>query len=194
MENNNNGSPEAAVSPEAASSDVSVQKLAKQLEEGAATPDGIPEPTRLECAWYLKNRGRSTAEAAGAVGLHEKKVQRYFHDKKLELRVQFGPEFQAEMISDFINGSKARTQQLLRLADTPDISISEQIKIIFLQHQVAKDTIEYLLRLGYLTRERGQDEADGTFNRAEIMKEIFAEDKRRQELAERGEGSAPSVS
>jgi len=174
--------------------DVSVPKLAKQLEAKSVGPDGIPELTRLECAWYLKSRGRSTSEAAVAVGLHEKKVQRYFHDKKEELRLQFGPEFQADIVSDFVYGWKAHRQRLLKLADTEDMPIHEEIKIIALLHQLDKDSIEILGKLGYLSREFGQEEVSAATQRRQIMQEIFDEDKAKQKLAEQGGGSAPALS
>lgn len=173
---------------------MSVPELARQLEKRTIMPEGIRKAIRLECAWYLKSWGRSNAELGRLLALNVKMIQRYIAKKKKGISLKDDPGFQRELMSDIVYGWRARRQRLLRLSYADDISLAEELKILYLQHQIDKDMVEMLERVGYLSREFGLEDMSYRFDRNAVLDQVIKEEQQEKAAAAKRENEEGNVS
>ena len=185
-----NESTELVVTQEVNPLDLPVPQLARQLEKRAIKPEVIPEPIRLECGWYLKNWGFSNAELGRLLALSEKKIQRYIKKKRKENCLRYNPDFQSELMGDIIYAWRARRQRLLRMSYMENISLAEQLRILYILHQTDKDMVDMLEKTGYISKEDVEEDMSANYSRTAILNRIIADEEREKaRAAKAGEGN-----
>ena len=137
---------------------MSTLELIERLKAKEITVAGLPKEILRRCALFMRSRGHSYSYIAEVMELSDKTIQRYVHEMREQESLKLGANFQKSIAAEFLNSWRAHSQRLLMLSYSPDLSVAEQIKTIFVLHQVEKDGIEVLERLGYLNKLTGEDE------------------------------------
>jgi transposase len=149
----------------------SISELAKQLENKTINPAGQRKGDLKKCADLFKSRGYSNTDIAEILDVDEKTVQRYIKDQREENALAISSNFQKQIIGEVVRDWHKQYYRLLRLSYSEGITANEVMKAIYLAHQVEKDGVELLERLGYLSKSVGIDD---------IKAELAIEEKRKE--------------
>ena len=136
----------------------SIFELAKQLENRSVVPSSLRKGDKKKCADLFKSRGYSNADIAEILDVDEKTVQRYIKDQREENALAISSNFQKQIVGEIVRDWNMQYFRLLRLSYSEGMTSNEVMKAIYLAHQVEKDGIELLERLGYLTKARAIDD------------------------------------
>lgn len=131
----------------------SIFDLVKDLEKKAVKPSSLSREALRKCADVYKGRGYSNTQIAEILEVDEKTVQRYIKQQREENSLTIGKNFQKNIVGEIIRNWKTQYQRLLKLSYSDDLTPNEIMKAIYLAHQVEKDGVALLERLGYLTKE-----------------------------------------
>jgi len=134
----------------------SIFGLTKQLEHRLISPASLRKEDKKKCADLFKSRGYSNTEIAEILEVDEKTVQRYIKDQREENALAITSNFQKQQIEEVIRHWHAQYYRLLKLSYSEGMTTNEVMKAIYLAHQVEKDGVELLERLGYLTKETAE--------------------------------------
>lgn len=132
---------------------MSIFELVKQLEKGAVNPASLSKDALRKCADVYKARGYSNSQIAEILNVDDKTVQRYIKQQREENSLTIGDNFQKNMVGEIIRNWRNQYQRLIKLSYSDDLTPNEIMKAIYFGHQVEKDGVELLERLGYLTKE-----------------------------------------
>ena len=134
----------------------SIFGLTKQLEHRLINPASLRKEDKKKCADLFKSRGYSNIDIAEILEVDEKTVQRYIKDQREENALAITSNFQKQQIEEVIRHWHAQYYRLLKLSYSEGMTTNEVMKAIYLAHQVEKDGVELLERLGYLTKETAE--------------------------------------
>jgi len=153
----------------------SIFELAKQLENKSINPSDARKGDLKKCADLFKSRGYSNADIAEILDVDEKTVQRYIKDQREENALAISSDFQKQMVGEVVRDWHKQYYRLLRLSYSEGMTANEVMKAIYLAHQVEKDGIELLERLGYLSKSVGADDIKGALAREEKEEKVRKE-------------------
>ncbi len=153
----------------------SILELAKQLENKTINPTGQRKGDLKKCADLFKSRGYSNTDIAEILDVDEKTVQRYIKDQREENALAISSNFQKQIVGEIVRDWHKQYYRLLRLSYSEGMTANEVMKAIYLAHQVEKDGIELLERLGYLSKSVGMDDIKGALAREEKEEQVRKE-------------------
>jgi len=137
---------------------MSIFELVKQLEKGIVKPGSINKEILKKCADVYKGRGYSNSQIAEILEVDQKTVQRYIKQQREENNLVITEGFQKKIIGQVVKNWQTQYQRLLKLSYSDNLTPNEIMKAIYLAHQVEKDGVELLERLGYLRKEKISEE------------------------------------
>lgn len=155
----------------------SIFDFAKQLENKTTSPASLSKQILKKCAELFKSRGYSNIDIGQILEVDEKTIQRYIKDQREENALIIGANFQRQLVGEVVRTWRSQYYRLLRLSYSEDLTSNEVMKSIYLAHQVQKDGIELLERLGYLSKATGIDDI-----RKAIEEDRFGKISKQEEL------------
>jgi len=164
-------------------SKMSIFELVKQLEKKMITPESLSKNVLRKCADIYKGRGYSNTQIAEILEVDEKTVQRYIKQQREENSLTIGQDFQKNIVGEIIRNWKTQYQRLLKLSYSDDLVPNEIMKAIYFAHQVEKDGVELLERLGYLRKEKVPEVNSGW--RAIVMVSPYEIDPEKDRLVQK---------
>lgn len=126
-----------------------MSEFVKKLQSGEMSPDTLGKEELQKVAWYLKDRGCSYSDIAETVDRDERTVRRYIRDERDGMcALEIGAKFQRDVIMDYVYGSNAQYQNLLKVLNQDELTPKEKIEIILRMHQILQHKLETLSKLG----------------------------------------------
>jgi len=143
---------EVTVIPGTACLEMTVAEWAKKVEDRVIDPKTLNKKERRQLAVYYKSRGYSVDEIRECLKVSPRTALRYIEKARAENSVNIGRDCQKVILGDFVNGLRSRCQRLLKTSYSDELSPFDKAKVLCMLHQMEKDGIEILEKLGYLSR------------------------------------------
>jgi hypothetical protein len=135
---------------------MSFDELVSSIEQRTVDIGLLDDDALEECVWALSNKGYSGAEIGALIGKDARTVRRYISNYRKRNIIRVDAQFQEKIIGEVYFEYSASFARLLRLSYNEELRPSEQIKAIYLSHQVKKDLVDFLERFGYLSADVGR--------------------------------------
>ncbi|MDD5691631.1 MAG: hypothetical protein PHP10_00435 [Candidatus Omnitrophica bacterium] len=140
------------------SKDLSIPEVAQQIENRKIDPKMLDKAVLEKLAVYYKSRrGYKKEDIAEILQVCIRTVERYIANVRSENSLEIGVNFQDELLGEILSNSRLRYQRLWRLSYSDNLSDYEKARTIFMCDQIEMNTLVFLSRLGYLSREQGLD-------------------------------------
>ncbi len=164
--------------------DLSIPEVAQQIENYKIDPKMLDKAVLEKIAVYYKSRrGYKTEDIAEILQVCSRTVERYIVNVRLKNSLEIGVNFQDELLGEILSNSKLRYQRLWRLSYSDKLSDYEKARIVFMCEQIEMNELEFLSRLGYLSREQGLEAVESVKDEAkEIGRKTNESIKKRMSL------------
>jgi DNA-binding CsgD family transcriptional regulator len=179
---------EVTVIPEAAYPEMTITERAKKVEDRVIDPKTLNKKECRQLAMYYKSRGYSADEISECLKVSPRTVLRYIETVRAENSVNIGRDCQKVILGEFISGLKSRCQRLLKTSYFNDLPPFEMVKVLCMLHQMEKDGIEILEKLGYLSKSNTFT-AMKTEEEIDYRKELKRLDKKTKDICEQLSGA-----
>jgi hypothetical protein len=153
--------------------DTQLPELVDKLKAKEIAVSDVPREILQKCALYMKRHGESNLSIARVLDVDPRTVSRYLKIIREQESLTLGPNFQKSIVGECVNNWRASCQRLLMLSYSSDLTPLEQMKAIFVYHQVLKDGLELLEKLGYLSKKTGE---------ADMSAAVSADEKKKEKL------------
>ena len=127
--------------------------LIKQIEAGNLDPKTLSSDQKEICVEILFGRGYSNAMIAEELQVNVKwvyrAVKRIRHEKKLVIY----PGYQKELVSELDRNWRIQSSRLTKMSFSEELSVGDRVRAILAAHQIQKNGLEMLERLGYVGKD-----------------------------------------
>ena len=131
--------------------EMTILELAKQVEDRVIDPSTLSSEKKRLCAEIFASRGYTPAMIMELLGVNYKWVYRHLKKARGQNSIIIKPGYQQNLISEVFRSWQAQYGRLIRMSFS-DLSVADQLRAILAAHQIQRNGIEMLERLGYLDR------------------------------------------
>jgi IS30 family transposase len=130
--------------------DKPVLTIISDLKNGAVSPDALDKTTRQNCVEVLIGEGYSSAQIAKIMKKTDRTIRRDLEDIRGRNALSPDLEYAKRFIGEVVVSARNHHKHLMRLARTPDATVTEKIQGEAAAWKVLKELVEKMQTLGYL--------------------------------------------
>jgi IS30 family transposase len=130
--------------------DKPVLTIISDLKNGAVSPDALDKTTRQNCVEVLIGEGYSPPQIAKIMKKTDRTIRRDLEDIRGRNALSPDLEYAKRFIGEVVVSARNHHKHLMRLARTPDATVTEKIQGEAAAWKVLKELVEKMQTLGYL--------------------------------------------
>jgi len=134
--------------------------LIQDIKDGRVSPDTVDKEMRKQCIEVFRAEGYSVPHMAQILNKCEKTIRRDIAEITEENELSPSVDLAKKLVGEIVVYGQIHKNYLMRLARSPNTSVSEKAQAEYFAHKVSMDMVDRLQSLGYLPKKAQEIIAD----------------------------------